>query len=292
MDWSHLEYFLAVARAGSLSGAAKRLQVNHTTVARRLDKLEQQLQVRLFDRLASGYRLTEDGLALQQQAIKVETQVKRIPRIFSASEADLRGPLKISKPSSAALNLAPMLVRFHQRHPNIELEVEATGARTNISELDADVAIRLTDKPPEDLIGRRLGHLPIAPYADETYLKQQGSDDPAQLDWIVWQTEGSSLTMEANLKAQLPGINIALRTNSYNELYEAVIAGMGVGLLSPLKLPGQHQLRAMGHPEVDFGIDVWLLSHPDLRKRERVNAFKHFIGTELANFLAGPTTPG
>ena len=69
MDWSHLEYFLAVARAGSLSGAAKRLQVNHTTVARRLDKLEQQLQVRLFDRLGSGYRLTEDGLALQQQTV-------------------------------------------------------------------------------------------------------------------------------------------------------------------------------------------------------------------------------
>ena len=72
MDWSHLEYFLAVARAGSLSGAAKQLRVNHSTVARRLDKLEQQLQVRLFDRLNNGYRLTEDGQALKQKAGQIE----------------------------------------------------------------------------------------------------------------------------------------------------------------------------------------------------------------------------
>ncbi|MFT4521023.1 MAG: DNA-binding transcriptional LysR family regulator [Halioglobus sp.] len=286
MDWSHLEYFLAVARAGSLSGAAKRLQVNHTTVARRLDKLEQQLKVRLFDRLSSGYRLTEDGLALEQQALQVEKQVKRIPGIFSASEADLSGSLKISKPSSAVLNLAPMLAQFHRRYPNIELELRATGAHTNISQLDADVAIRLTNNPPEDLIGRRLGRLPIALYGSEAYFKKLGSEDPAQCDWIVWEDEGSSLTMEADLRNRLPDVKIALRTNSYNELYEAVNAGMGVGLLPPLKLPGKHKLRALTSPGIDYGIDVWLLSHPDLRKRERVNAFKRFIGEQLERFLA------
>ena len=285
MDWGHLEYFLAVARAGSLSRAAKQLRVNHTTVARRLDKLEQQLQVRLFDRLGSGYRLTEDGQALAQQAAEVESQVKRIPRLFSASEADLSGSLKISKPSSATLNLAPMLAAFRQQYPNIELELTASGAHTNLSELDADVAIRLTNDPPQDLIGRRLGRLPIAPFGSEAYLKRVGTDDPAQCDWVVWHTEGSSLTMEANLKQQLPDARIALRTNSYNELYEAVIAGMGVGLLSPLKLPENHTLRVLSHAAVDYGIDVWLLSHPDLRKRERVNAFKQFIGGQLQEFL-------
>lgn len=292
MDWSHLEYFLAVARAGSLSRAAKRLKVNHTTVARRLDKLEQQLNVRLFDRLGSGYRLTEDGLALEQQAIQVEKQIKRIPGIFSASEADLRGPLKISKPSSAALNLAPMLAEFHRHYPNIELELRATGAHTNISQLDADVAIRLTNNPPEDLIGRRLGRMPIATYGSEAYFNKLGSEDPAQCDWIVWQEKGSSLTMESDLRSRLPDVRIALRTNSYSELYEAVNADMGVGFLSPLNLPGRHKLRALTHPEIDYGIDVWLLSHPDLRKRERVNAFKYFIGEQLERFLADKSNNG
>ena len=292
MDWSHLEYFLAVTREGSLNSAAKSLQVNHTTVARRLDKLEQQLEVRLFDRLSSGYRLTEDGRALEQQALQVEKQVKRIPTIFSASEADLSGSLKISKPSSAALNITPMLARFRKRYPNIELDLRATVAHTNISQLDADVAIRLTDNPPEDLIGRRLGRLPIAAYGSHTYFNQLGTEDPGQCDWIIWENEDSGLTMESNLKELLPGVRIAMRTNSYNELNEAVSAGMGVGFLSSLMLPGNHKLRELSTPGIDPGIDVWLLSHPDLRKRERVNAFKHFIGKQLEQFLAGSTTHG
>ncbi len=286
MDWSHLEYFLAVTRAGSLSGAAKALQVNHTTVARRLDKLEQQLEVRLFDRLGSGYRLTEDGRALERQALEVEKQVKRIPAIFSASEADLSGSLRISKPSNAALNIAPMLASFRRRYPRIELELRATGAHTNISQLDADVAIRLTDNPPEDLIGRRLGRLVSAPYGSNAYFKQSDTEDPAQCDWIIWENEDSGLSMEANLKSYLPGVRIAMRTNSYNELREAVYSGLGVGFLPLLMLPRNHKLRALSTPGIDLGIDVWLLSHPDLRRRERVNAFKQFIGAELEQLLA------
>ena len=285
MDWSHLEYFLAVTRAGSLSGAAKKLQVNHTTVARRLDRLEEQLQVRLFDRLSTGYRLTEDGLALEQQALQVEAQVKRIPSIFSGSEAELRGRLKISKPSSAVINLAPMLAEFHRRYPGIELELQATGAHTNISQLDADVAIRLTSNPPEDLIGRRLGRLPMALYGSTTYFQKLESEDPARLDWILWEDKGSSMRMAADLRQQLPDAKIALRTSSYNEVYQAVVAGMGVGFLTPLTLPRKHNLRVLSGLDTDYSIDVWLLSHPDLRKRERVNAFKQFIGEQLESIL-------
>jgi DNA-binding transcriptional LysR family regulator len=92
MDWSQLEYFLAVARTGSLSAAAKQLQVNHSTVARRLDKLEQQLQVRLFDRLHNGYRLTEDGLALKQQAGQVEQKVFAAVKPNSAAASKSASP--------------------------------------------------------------------------------------------------------------------------------------------------------------------------------------------------------
>ena len=82
MDWGHLEYFLAVARTGSLSGAAKQLRVNHSTVARRLEKLEQQLNVRLFDRLNNGYRLTDDGLALKAHAAQVEREINQIQGVL------------------------------------------------------------------------------------------------------------------------------------------------------------------------------------------------------------------
>jgi DNA-binding transcriptional LysR family regulator len=284
MDWSHLEYFLAVARAGSLSGAAKQLRVNHSTVARRLDKLEQQLQVRLFDRLNNGYRLTEDGQALKQKAGQIEEQINQIEGVFSGSESELIGSLKVSKPSSGALNLAPLFTEFHRLYPHIDLELTAASARSEINRMEADVAIRLTDNPPEELIAQKLGGLPMLTYASADYLKRAGTRNPADLDWLVWQTQDSPFNMEATLGNEFPDARIVLRTSSYNEIYEAVSAGMGVSLLSPVRLPKAHKLEAIA---TDYGseIGVWLLSHPDLRNRERIRVFKNFMIEHLGGIL-------
>jgi len=290
MDWSHLEYFLAVARTGSLSGAAKQLRVNHSTVARRLDKLEQQLQVRLFDRFSNGYRLTEDGQALRRKASQVEEQINQIEGVFSGSESELIGTLKVSKPSSGALNLAPLFTAFHRRYPHIELELTAASARSEINRMEADVAIRLTDNPPEDLIGQKLGGLPMLAYASSGYLRRAGTRNPADLDWLVWHAKDSPFNMEEGLKKEFPDARIVLRTNSYNELYEAVNAGMGVGWLSPVRLPRAHKLKVLSTDYV-LEIGVWLLSHPDLRNRERIRVFKNFMIEHLGSILEQSAPP-
>ena len=285
MDWGHLEYFLAVARTGSLSGAAKLLRVNHSTVARRLEKLEQQLDVRLFDRLNNGYRLTDDGLALKKHAAQVEREINQIQGVFSGSEAELRGTLKISKPSSGLLNLAPLLVAFHHRYPDINLVLTAGGERSEIARMEADVAIRLTNDPPEELVGYKLGQLPINIFGSRAYLKQAGTRDLAEYGWLVWHDEDSLLNMEPALKRDIPNARIVLRTNSYNELFEAVNAGMGISLLSPLRLPKAHQLQVLSPELYQFDQGVWLLSHPDLRNRERIRVFRGFMIEHLGGAL-------
>jgi len=285
MDWSHLEYFLAVARTGSLSGAAKLLRVNHSTVARRLDKLEQQLEVRLFDRLNNGYRLTEDGHALKKRAGQVEHEINQIQGVFSGSEAELRGTLTISKPSSGLLNLAPLLVAFHHRYPDINLVLTAGGERSEIARMEADVAIRLTNDPPEELVGYKLGQLPINIFGSRAYLKRAGTRDLAEYDWLIWHDDDSVLNMEPALKRDIPNARIVLRTNSYNELFEAVNAGMGISLLSSLRLPKTHQLQPLSPALYQFDRGVWLLSHPDLRNRERIRVFKDFMIEHLGGAL-------
>lgn len=285
MDWSHLEYFLAVARTGSLSGAAKQLHVNHSTVARRLDKLEQQLQVRLFDRLNNGYRLTENGLALKQQAGQVEEQVNKIHRVFRGSDTELSGSLKISKPSSGIINLAPLLTDFHRQYPNIDLQLTSASAFSDLNRMEADVAIRITDNPPEDLIGRKLGNLPIYVYGSRDYLQQANTQDVAQCQWVVWQEDESPLQLENLLESFMSDPKIVLRTNSYTEVYEAVCAGMGVSLLSPQRLPKNHQLQALAPESYQFRIGLWLLSHPDLRRSARVKVFKEFAADQLEGVL-------
>ena len=285
MDWGHLEYFLAVARIGSLSGAAKLLRVNHSTVARRLEKLEQQLNVRLFNHLNSGYQLTDDGLALKKHAAQVEREINQIQGVFSGSETKLRGTLKISKPSSGLLNLAPLLAAFHHRYPDINLVLTAGGERSEIARMEADVAIRLTNDPPEALVARKLGQLPINIFGNRAYLERAGTRSLADYDWVVWHADDSLLNMEPVLKREIPNARIVLRTSSYNELFEAVNAGIGVSLLSPLRLLKTHQLQVISPSLHQFDLGVWLLSHPDLRNRERIRVFRDFMIEHLGGAL-------
>ena len=128
MNWSNLEYFLAVARTGSLSSASKILEVNHSTVARRLDKLEDQLNIKLFKRHNRGYQLTEQGLALEIEAIKVEEQVNKIHRVFSTQQSELSGTLTISKPVNGGLDLSAMASEFIKKYPNIDLNLKSSSS--------------------------------------------------------------------------------------------------------------------------------------------------------------------
>jgi DNA-binding transcriptional LysR family regulator len=217
--------------------------------------------------------LTEDGLALKQQAGQVEQKVNQIHRVFRGSETELSGSLKISKPSSGFLNLAPMLSEFHRQYPNIDLQLTASTAFSELNRLEADVAIRVTDKPPEELVARGLGRVPVHIYGSRDYLRRCNTLDPAQCQWIVWQDEDSSLNVEPGIKSQIPDAKIVMRTNSYSEVYEAVKAGIGVSLLSCLRLPQDHQLQALSPELYQFNMGLWLLSHPDLRNRERVKVF-------------------
>ena len=142
MDWSNLEYFLAVAKEGSLSSAAKVLKVNHSTVARRIDKLETDLNVRLFRRHNKGYLLTEHGLALEQETKKVDQQIYQIQRVFKDKETELSGKLVISKPSSGGINITPLISKFIKQYPKIQLDILVAHNSDDVDNLDSDAVAK------------------------------------------------------------------------------------------------------------------------------------------------------
>jgi DNA-binding transcriptional LysR family regulator len=168
MNWGNLEYFLAVARTGSLSSASKILEVNHSTVARRLDKLEDQLNIKLFKRHNRGYQLTEHGLALEKEANKVEEQVNKIHRVFSTQQSELSGTLTISKPMNGGLDLSSMATEFIKKYPNINLNLKSSS-KADLSLHQVDISIQITNKPNEDLIGTNLGKIPGYIFGEESY---------------------------------------------------------------------------------------------------------------------------
>ena len=284
MDWSNLEYFLSVARGGSLSKAASKLDVNHSTVARRLDKLESDLNVKLFNRRNKGYELTKHGLALEQEAKVVEEQIFQIQRVFQSKEAELSGTLTVTKPMNGGVNMTSLFCDFKTHYPDIDIFLKSASAHTDLSSQEADLSIQLTNSPPDNLVGKKIGRLPINIYGSSDYFKNLKNMDIEELEWIVWVDESNVLDMESFIRKNISEPKIIFKTNVYNEVFDYMSAGVGVSLISSFGLPPVHNLKRFMPDKYIFEQDLWLLYHPDVRGNAKINVFKKFLISNLHKY--------
>ena len=276
MDWDDLRVFLAVSRAGSLSGAARALAVNHSTVFRRLNGLEPKLDVRLFDRLPGGYALTAAGDTLNQAAIRVEEEMIAAERRLAGGDVRPRGVLRVTMPDSLAFMLLPdLLADFHRRYPEIELELVVANAFLNLSRRDADVALRPTNTPPEVLVGRRLASIATAIYAAPELAGGLGVD----LADAPWVAPDDSLAHIASARwlAEMAPPRVALRCNSLMGLVAGARSGLGLAAIPCFMADPDPGLVRVREPVLDFETGLWALTHADLRRTGRVRAFLDFI---------------
>ena len=148
MDWDHYRYFLAIARAGSLTAAGRELGVSQPTVSRRLDAMESRLKVRLFDRTERGYEMTAAGMEIFEAVERVGEGLSSIERKVFGKDLQLTGSLRATC-TETLLNgyLAPHVWQFLDRHPGIEFGIISTDAQLSLSRRDADLAIRFTGRP-------------------------------------------------------------------------------------------------------------------------------------------------
>jgi len=284
LSWDDLQHFLAVCRAGSISGAAALLGVNHSTVLRRIASLEQTLGARLFDRLPGGYVLTASGEALAQQTTGLAEQIETAQRRLMGLDEEIKGVIRLTAPDTLVhALLMPLLQRFRALHPGVQIQVVANNSFLSLSRREADVALRGTNRPPENLIGRRVGDIQTALYASETYLQTLG--EGAGFDDYRWVAPDESLAHLEQLKwlhQRVPDERIALRADSLVAMADAVTHGLGVGMLL-CPLAGQrHGLVQLAPPEPALDTQIWLLSHPDLRQVARIRAFTQCLFEALS----------
>lgn len=281
MDWDDLRIVLAAARAGSFAGAARRLGLTHSTVLRRLARLEQALGARLFDRGPEGLSPTPAGEALAARAARMEAEALAAERELAGRDLRLAGVVRITAPDDvAALLMPPAIERLKRALPELRLEIEVANSLADLARREADVALRATQRPPEAMIGRRLGRIPFAYYAAPDYLARR---PPPALDGLqAHDLLGPAADMGAGvLERWLGGAEPALRANSFLHLAEAARRGLGLALLpcfvgdsdSALRLA----LRLEGAEE-----SLWLLTHPDLRRSPRVRATMEALAAEIA----------
>lgn len=283
MLWDDLRYFLAVARAGTLSKAAREIGVSHATVIRRIDQLEAELDTRLFRRLQNGYRLTDSGERLRPHAEDMEKKAQLIGNVLASDKDDHAGRIRISQPENTVINLYPLYQQFIARYPAISLQVDATPALSNLNQHEVDLAVRITDQPPPTLVGRRLGRLRYHAYVSRQYLLSRTHLNVDELDWVVWRPSRSddAERQENWLQRNVGRPHIVLRTSSIADVLLAVRAGMGAGVLTDVVAQQYSDLVCLDLPSITSDLTLWLLTHRDLRRIPRIRLLMQFLADGL-----------
>ncbi len=280
MNWDDLRFFLAVARQGSISAAGRELGVKHTTVARRIQALETDMDARLFDRTPAGYVMTQTAENLLDNVSLIEEKVTLIDRQASHSDSALAGPLKLTVAFELANRIMlSKLDRFYQMYPRIELQLMMTKGLVDLARLDADLALRMTASPPENLIGRELIKINHGLYASERLLKQFPKHTPV----ILFTSE---LSPPAWMKQYFSDSKVAYRIDDVGSMAVAAAQGHGV-----VKLPCFIGDTQPGLVRLDFDLEkskwgIWLLNHVDLRTTARVRACKEFLQQTVEDYRA------
>ncbi|UZE50257.1 LysR family transcriptional regulator [Rhodopseudomonas sp. P2A-2r] len=275
-DWEDLRHFVALAREGSLSAAARMLRVDHATVARRVAALEAETGMKLVDRRARSYALTEIGRRVAAAAAPMEDAAFAVQRAAQAAKPGLRGDVTISSPPSLTnILIAPQLIRLRQRHPAIRLTLIGEKRAASLNRREADIAVRLARPTEPGLVARKVGHFGFSLYGSPQYLKDT---PPSAFTFIAYDKSMDDSPQQIWLKAVTAGRDIVLYSSDLENQIAAARSGVGLVALPHFIGDADPQLRRYAaNSSTSVARDVWLIVHRDLRSAPVVRAVMEFL---------------
>lgn len=296
IDWDDVRYFLAAAKGGSVRAAAKRLEVNHTTVLRRIAQLEERLGTQMFEKLPSGYRLTPAGEEVLDLAIQMEATSHQLETRVLGRDQSVRGPLRVTlAPFLASHLLMPDFAEFARLHPEIEMEIAPSGALLNLTNRDADVAIRVVyDRAtlPLNLHGLKGPDLFGGVYMSRDLHAAWSAGRPDLIRWIVvGPDEISDWAREGDIRAA----GVPFKTTDGETQVAAVQQGLGMSILPCFVGDADPLLVRSPGSGLHMHGTLWILTQGETRKTKRVRLFTEFVSRKLAvhaPLLAGLSKPG
>jgi DNA-binding transcriptional LysR family regulator len=287
LDWDDLRFVLALARNGAALSAARELKVNQTTVTRRLANLEAAMGTALFERRASGYRLTEMGRRVAATAEAMAARVLDLESEVAAQQRVVGGAVRFTCPETVANHLlAPWLREFQPLHPNIRIEVINADAMFDLGKGEADVAFRVGAPPAgSGIVARRLPDCLWTAYSSRGYARERGA--PAAPEGLA----AHALVGLEGAQAQLPSSRwfeklvgaqrVAVRCNSLSNVVHSIRAGLGVGMLPCMIGDTEAELMRCFAPIPELNAQTWLIVREDLKTAPHVRAFADFLVTRL-----------
>lgn len=289
LNWNDLRHVLAVAREGSLAGAARRLGVNESTVGRRIAETERRLGAGLFERSLGKAVPTEAGTAAIAAAERVEREVQGLEAEVAGADALVAGTVRLTAvPILANRVLAPAMTGLFTAFPGLKLELVAEPRDLSLTRREADIALRLA-RPRRELrtLARRIGQLDYAAY---------GSADraAASLPWITYQDAMADLPQwrfVADRVARGEGSLSPALVNDAEALLQAVRAGLGKGLLPTLVAEREPGLVRLDDGKAALSRELWLLVHPELRALARIRAVMGWVIACFRDLPGGQVNP-
>jgi DNA-binding transcriptional LysR family regulator len=290
LDWDQVRVFLAVARAGQLAGAASRLGLDVSTVSRRLDRLEEQLGVVLFERSRDGTAPSAAAEAMLPAAEDMERGLVQFAAAVDAVETVAEGVVRLTAPPGVAdAFVAPLLAPFRERYPRVAVELDASVAYADLTRREADLALRTTRPRSGDLIAARLTTTRSVPLTSPEYARELGRLKRwSDARWISWGADLSHLATGRWLAEHAPGITPVLRTSHFASQLAAAAAGLGVVLAAEVF----SAVRPLSVVKVSRALEptretlpteeLWLVGHRALRTVPRVAALWDFLSAELS----------
>lgn len=274
-DWEDLRHFLAVARIGTLSGAARLLNVDHATVGRRVAALEDALQVRLVERLARRCSLTAVGQRILELASEIETNTFAIERAIRAEQSHLVGKVVVSAPPVLVTNFfAKSMAAFRSEHPGIQLSLSGQAQSVSLSRREADIAVRVVRPKEPGNVARRIGTMEFALYAARSYVHRA---DPSRWEFIGYDTEFDNFPQQQWLRKAAGSRPIVCKVSDITGQYAAACAGAGVAVLPRFLLKPTDDLVRLDSDIAPFSREIWVVVHRELKGAPPIRAVMDFI---------------
>jgi DNA-binding transcriptional LysR family regulator len=286
IDWDDVRYFLAVARSGSVRAAAERLGVNHSTVLRRIAQLEERLGAHMFEKLPSGYRLTDAGEEVLEFADQMEASSNQLETRVFGRDQSVRGLLRVTlAPPLATHLLMPDFAEFVRLHPGVEMEVLPSDEPVNLTNREADVAIRVVyDRTalPLHLHGLKGPELFGGVYMSRDLLAAWRAGAPDRIRWIVKNIHGIP---DWAREGEPPVAEVPFRTTDAGTQVVAARQGLGMTMLPCFVGDADPLLARVPGTALHMHGTLWLLTHGETRKTKRVRLFTEFLTRRLSAYV-------
>lgn len=291
LDWNLLRAFLAVADAGSLTGAALRLASSQPTLSRQIAELEKSMHMELFERVARGLRLTAAGEALLPYARQMQTAAHAVSLTALGQSQELAGTVRLTASEMTGTYILPdILAGLRRQHPQIQIELVVSNQVENLLERQADIAVRHARPSQTGLIAQYIGNATVAGFAHESYLQSVGGHidmmRAQDYDWIGY--DSSDLLLRGFRAA---GLNVgreffALRCDNHLSCWNMAVAGMGICFATTLVASRWPQMRSVLPPESNTTLPVWVTAHRELRQSARIRVVFDALALGLRSMVA------